>query len=91
MTQQTETIRPDSKGRITLGKHAEGVSSYEVVFNADGSILLRPRSEVPSREVWLFKNPRALQAVKRGLDDAAAGRVVRGHSFAEYADADVDD
>jgi hypothetical protein len=29
----------------------------------------------PSTEAWLFKNPEALGAVRRGLADAAEGRV----------------
>ena len=31
--------------------------------------------KVPASEVWLFNNPKALAAVRRGLADAAKGKV----------------
>ena len=30
---------------------------------------------IPSSEIWLYQNKEALQSVRRGLQDAAAGRV----------------
>ncbi len=80
------TVRPDSKGRITLGKLAEGVSSYRVRQDRAGRIVLEPFAEVPARERWLFVNKPALDSVRRGLEDAAAGRVSEAGSFARYAD-----
>ena len=35
-------LRPDAKGRITLGKLAEGVSSYRVRKQPDGKLVLEP-------------------------------------------------
>ena len=78
------TLRPDSKGRITLGKLAEGVSSFRAQQMEDGSIVLHPYAEIPAREHWIFKNPEALASLKRGLADAAAGRVVSRGRFAKY-------
>lgn len=43
-------LRPDSKGRITLGKLAEGVSSYRARRQKDGKILLEPFVEIPADE-----------------------------------------
>lgn len=48
-------------------------------------------STIPERERWLFENPEALAAVKRGLADIAAGRVHRRQSYAHYADLEVED
>ena len=31
---------------------------------------------IPQREAWLWENPKVLASVKRGLKDAAEGRVV---------------
>ena len=83
------TLRPDSKGRITLGKLAEGVSSFRAQQMEDGSIVLHPYAEIPAREHWIFKNPEALASLNRGLADAAAGRVHDLGDFSKYADDDV--
>jgi hypothetical protein len=77
-------LRPDAKGRITLGKLAEGVSSYRARRQADGKIVLEPFVEIPADERWLYENPKALESVRRGLADSKAGRVVRKGSFAKH-------
>lgn len=41
-------------------------------------------------EKWLYENPEALAAVKRGLADSAAGRGVK-MSFLEFADLDINE
>ena len=74
-------VRPDSKGRITLGRLAEGVSSYRVKVEAHGRIVLEPFAEIPARERWLFENSEALRRVRRGLAEAGAGRTVSLGSF----------
>lgn len=74
-------VRPDSKGRITLGKLAEGVSSYRVKIEPHGKIILEPYAEIPARERWLFDNPEALRRVRKGLAEAEAGRTVSLGSF----------
>ncbi len=76
-------LRPDAKGRITLGKLAEGVSSYRARRQADGKIVLEPFVEVPADERWLYENKEALESVRRGLSDAKAGRLVR-RSFKKH-------
>jgi len=86
MNESIQTIRPDSKGRVSLGKLAKGVSSFQVVKNADGIIILEPFVEIPAREKWLYDNDEALEAVKAGLKDASAGRLVNRASFAQYSE-----
>ena len=81
-----QTFRLDSKGRITLGKLAEGVSSFRATRQNDGKIILEPYVEIPAREVWLYKNPEALAMVEEGLLQSAQGETVRMGSFAQYAD-----
>jgi hypothetical protein len=76
-------LRPDSKGRITLGKLADGVSSFRARKQKDGKIVLEPFVEIPAEEQWLYDNPEALAAVKQGIADAKAGRVTR-MSFKKY-------
>ena len=79
-------VRPDSKGRITLGKLAEGVSSFMVSEHPGGGYLLEPMVEIPAREKWLFENKAALSSVKRGLAQSAKGEVRSRGSFAKFAD-----
>jgi hypothetical protein len=81
-------LRPDSKGRISLGKLAEGISSYEVRVDQTGRILLEPFVEIPAREQWLFQNRGAIESVRRGLGESAAGQTVSLGSFAEYTTDD---
>jgi predicted transcriptional regulator len=84
-------VRPDSKGRITLGEFAKGVSSFILQQDADGSLHLEPQVEIPAREKWLYENPEALASIRRGLADAKAGRVVKRQSYAKYAKEDDED
>ncbi len=84
-------LRPDSKGRITLGALARGVSGFTVIVNKDHTIVLEPYSEIPAREKWLFENKVAMGLVTQGLKDAKAGRVSEHGSFAKYADEDDDE
>jgi hypothetical protein len=71
-----EGVRPDAKKRVVLSgaELQEGVT-YHVYINSLGQIVLDPQVTIPASEAWLFKNPEALGAVRRGLDDAAEGRV----------------
>jgi hypothetical protein len=82
--EKTARVRPDSKGRITLGKLAEGVSSYRVTVKSHGKIILEPFAEVPARERWLFENAEALRRVRKGLAEAEQGRTSSLGSFARH-------
>ena len=85
MAPKVYKVRPDSKGRITLGKVAENVSSYTVTKSGN-RIILEPNVEIPAREAWIFKNEKALQQVKKGLSDSAAGRIKSRGDFTLYID-----
>ena len=79
----TSTI--DDKNRVTLGSkiidkisHALSkakITSVNIYIDQDGDILLRPMASIPAREIWLYKNKKALSSVLEGLDDAREGRV----------------
>ena len=90
MEKLVHQLRPDSKGRIALGKLASGVSSFRARLLEDGNLILEPFAEIPAREAWLFDNPTALDAVKQGLAQAAGGKSRALGSFAEYADQEID-
>jgi len=71
-----ESVKPDAKKRVVLPKLQvlEGVT-YHIYSNSLGQIVLDPQVTIPASEVWLFNNPDALASVRRGLSDAAQGRV----------------
>jgi hypothetical protein len=85
-SEKTLSVRPDSKGRVALGKFAAGVSSFRVSRESDGRIILEPFTEIPAREHWLFENRKALASVRKGLQESAAGKATPGRSFAKHAD-----
>jgi hypothetical protein len=79
-------VRPDAKGRISLGKFApKGVSSY-TVSNDRGRIILEPNIEIPAKEKWLWENKSALQQVKKGLEDSAAKKLKSRGNFTKFID-----
>jgi len=86
-----KTVRPDGKGRITLGKLTKDFSGYTLKESADGIIVLEPLIEVPAKEAWLFKNKAALASVQKGLKQSAAGKTKSLGSFAKYAAQDKKD
>lgn len=49
------------------------------------------KSGLAEHEKWLYENRDAMASVKRGLEDLAAGRTHKRRSYAEYADAPVED
>lgn len=56
MATAKKILRPDTKGRITLGKLAENISGFEVTVE-NGKIILEPLVEIPARELQSCKNP----------------------------------
>lgn len=45
------TLKPDSKGRITLGRLLNGVSSVRVTVDSENRIILIPFKEIPLGEL----------------------------------------
>lgn len=86
---ENHKLRPDAKGRVTLGNLAKDVSSFNVSLDKQGRIILEPNTEIPAREVWLFKNPKALASVKRGLVQSAEGDSHDLGDFSKYLDDDA--
>lgn len=85
ITLAKEVRTVDEEGRIALGA-AKANGHYEVTEAPDGTITAIPVTVIPTRELWLHKNPEALASVERGLADAAAGRVSDGGDFTRYLD-----
>jgi hypothetical protein len=62
---------------------------FEVHTNDAGQILLSPQVIHP-REEWLYKNPKALASLRRGIAQATRGELHDLGSFAKYADDEID-
>lgn len=83
-------VRPDSKGRISLGHLADGISGFMITETKDHKIILEPYTEIPAREKWLFDNKIALNKVKKGLKEAADGKVSKKGNFEKFVDDDIE-
>jgi hypothetical protein len=56
-------LRPDSKGRISLGAITNNVSSYRVSVEDNGRVVLEPYTEIPLSEKWIFEDKELLEKV----------------------------
>ena len=71
-----ESVKPDAKKRVVLPRmHVPEGVTYHIYSNRLGQIVLDPQVTIPASEAWLFNNPDALASVRRGLADAAQGKV----------------
>ena len=64
----------DSKGRLLLGSEFAG-TTFLIEQQKDGSLLLRPAVTVPVETAWFFKNQKAQNLVRAGLEEAAQGKL----------------
>ncbi len=67
----------DSKSRLTLGRKIlklvtaqTGAEEFQIFYGEDGDILLRPMVSIPSKEAWIYRNPKVFKAIKQGLSEA---------------------
>lgn len=56
-------LRPDAKGRISLGEIANNVSSYRVTVEDSGKVTLEPYAEIPLSEKWIFEDKDLLEKI----------------------------
>ena len=65
----------DERRRLTLGNVLKGFNRVQILESPEGEVLLKPLVEIPASEGWLYKNKKALTSVKKGLRDAAEGKI----------------
>jgi hypothetical protein len=83
MPKLTGTKQTDSKGRLTLG---EAYANKTLIVELRGSeIVLRLGRVIPEDEAWLYDNPAALTAVRRGLKQARSGKLSAGPDLSKAA------
>ena len=88
MSALPKKVKPDSKGRITLGHWADGVSSFAISKDKSNRIILEPYTEIPAREKWVYENKEVYEKLKRGIKDAAEGRLTSLCDFTKYVEDD---
>lgn len=69
----TRTI--DERNRLTIGPLLKGSKRVKIFKNDHGDLLLQPLVEVPASELWVFENKEVLKSLRKGLRDAASGRL----------------
>ncbi len=77
----TVTKQADSKGRITLGKAF--ANKTVLVDDRGDEVRVRLGRVIPERESWLYRNDKALNSVRQGLEQA------RDRKFARSPDLDA--
>lgn len=82
-------VRPDDRGRVTLGDAVQD-SDYRVLVNEAGQILLDPvvTLTVPASEAWIWDNPGVRASMSRAVQQAAKGEFESLGSFAKFAGDD---
>ncbi|HTF91068.1 MAG TPA: hypothetical protein VK843_21820 [Planctomycetota bacterium] len=78
-----QTKNTDSKGRVTLG---EAFANRTLIVEDRGNeVVLRLARIIPEGESWLYENPKALGALRRGLKQAKAGQLTVGPDLDQAA------
>lgn len=77
-------LRPDSKGRVCLGPLAKGISGYKAIMDEQTKeIILKPYTEIPFSEQWVFENKEVLSSIKRGLKQSFDKKTTYKGSFVD--------
>jgi len=92
MRKQQHTVHMDAKQRICLTQmltkeEREELSSLRM-YRKGAKIILEPVVEVPPKNHWIYKDPKAFASLMKGIKDAEEGRLYDLGSFAKYADED---
>ena len=74
----------------TLGDKLDPDVRFGIYVNDVGQVLLSPEVSVPIHELWLYRNPKALRSVLKGLQESREGKLVDLGSFAKYADEEIE-
>ena len=72
---EIDTRTVDDRNRLTLGELLKGSKRVRLYKNNRGEVLVQPVVEIPASELWLFQDKEALESVKKGLKDAAEGKI----------------
>ena len=76
--------------RTILGDEIDPDLRFGIYVNDLGQVLLSPEVSVPVHEVWLYRNPKALKSVLKGLQESREGELVDLGSFEKYAKEEIE-
>jgi hypothetical protein len=82
----------DSKNRITLGSKViketplnnMQIDAFEILIGDEGDILLKPTTNIPSRELWIYQNLDVLKHMQNGLRDAQDGKIKEAKNLKKF-------
>lgn len=89
MRKQETTVNMDDKQRVCLTRilskeERDNYNSFRL-YREGGKIVLEPVFQVPEKDHWIYKNPKALKSLMKGIKDAEEGRLHDLGSFSKYA------
>lgn len=92
MKKHQHTVHMDDKQRICLTRmltkeEREDLDSFRM-YREGAKIILEPVVEVPAKDHWIYKDPKALASLMKGIKDAEEGKLHDLGSFAKYVDKD---
>lgn len=92
MRKQQHTVHMDDKQRICLTRMLTKEERDELslfrIYREGAKIILEPVVEVPSKDHWIYKDPKALASLMKGIKDAEEGRLNDLGSFTKYVEND---
>ncbi|MCD6577998.1 hypothetical protein J7L48_00815 [bacterium] len=91
---QVGIVKLDSKKRITLGALIKKFSiltnnpidDFETYIGDNGDILLKPRTAIPTMELWVHQNPDILNDINRGIKDINDGKTTKVKDIEDFLD-----
>lgn len=88
-------VNMDNKQRISLTRmlskeEKENFNTFRM-YRQGGKIVLEPVCQIPEKDHWIYKDPKALASLLKGIKSAEEGRLHHLGSFAEYATDDDQD
>jgi len=60
------------------------IDAFKIFLGNEGDILLRPMTNIPSKELWIHQNPNALESIQRGMRDIKKGRVTKIKNLSKF-------
>lgn len=82
----------DSRGRVSLGRAgARPGRKYRVQTNPDGVLILTPVVSIPEREIEVWTDPLLAKRIRKGIEQAQAGKTLDLGDFSQYLDEDDED
>lgn len=90
MRKHTVSVNMDAKQRICLTRvlskeERDNFNTFRI-YRDGGKIVLEPVIEIPQQDHWIYKDPKALASLMRGIKDAEEGRLHDLGSFAKYVE-----